>query len=193
MKKTLLLTLFAMTSIFGMAQEKTYTDKLTVSVNGESSTQDATVIVETLESGNINFKLNNFVLLDGEGGMMGVGNIQIDDLVLTDGSFSFQGDLLITEGNLEGVDTWIGPMLGPVPLDLKGKMTEEKLYVTIGIDMMESLGQIIDVQFGSDIEAGVQCIRLETTENATYDLSGRRIAPNTKGLYIQNGKKYIRK
>ncbi|MBP5514298.1 MAG: InlB B-repeat-containing protein [Bacteroidaceae bacterium] len=164
MKKLLLIAITALTSLVAMAETKTFTDQLTVSVNGESSTQQATVMVEDLGNGNINFRLPNFVLVatseDPETGevteaKMGVGNIVVDNLPLTKGDnynyFEYSGDLMITEGDMEGVDMWIGPMISPIPLVLTGKITNDKVYVNIDIDMMATLEQIIHVEFGKDL------------------------------------------
>ena len=45
---------------------------------------------------------------------------------------------------------WMGPMFGEIPMNLKGKMNDEKLYVTIDIDMQETIGQVVYVQLGTD-------------------------------------------
>lgn len=157
MKKLLLIAIAAMSSLVAMAETKTFTDQLLVSVDTEDGkqemTQEATVTVEFLENGNINFVLKNFVLADEETSI-GVGNIAVNDLPLTKGdnfdTFAYKGDLEISEGDLEGVDMWVGPYLGAIPLDLNGKITDEKVFVCIDIDMQESIGQIIHVEFGKD-------------------------------------------
>ena len=157
MKKLLLIVTTAMMSLMAMAETKTFTDQLLVSVDTEDGkqemTQEATVTVEFLENGNINFVLKNFVLADEETSI-GVGNIAVNDLPLTKGdnydTFAYNGNLEITEGDLEGVDMWVGPYLGAIPLDLKGKIDSEKVFVCIDIDMQESIGQIIHVEFGQD-------------------------------------------
>ena len=179
---------------------KVYDDNIVVRVN-ESVTDPmaASVKVERLSNGNINFSLPDFIM-DLEGNKMYVGNITIDDLPLieSDGKRSYElinynGMLRITEGS-DDSQFWIGPELGFIPLRMKGKLTADKLYVTIDIDMQESLSQTISVEFGSDIANGISSVSNEqlTKDNAVYDLSGRRIVKPTKGLYIQNGKKIIR-
>ena len=156
MKKFLLTVLCALFCLCGMAQsEKVYTEPLVVTINGESTEpQDASVTVVDNGNGTINFVLNNFVLnLGGE--EMGVGNIELNDLEVKESVFGMKyfnyDDLLtIVEGNKEGVDTWMGPMLGEIPLVLAGKMNENNLYVTIDIDMQATLGQIIYVKLGAN-------------------------------------------
>ena len=133
---------------------KQYTDGLVVTINEESTDpMETTVTVETLETGDINFVLKNFNLM----GEINVGNIIVEELMLEEGpgyqTFLFNGYLDITAGDVEGVEeeTYLGPIISPVPLELKGKISDEKLYVTIDIDMMDMLGQSIYVTFGTDL------------------------------------------
>ena len=179
---------------------KIYEDNLVVRVNDVvTDPMSASVKVERLSNGNINFSLPDFVMVL-EGSSMYVGNIEIEDLPLIDGAdkrsyelINYNGMLRITEGS-DSEQTWIGPLLGFIPLRLKGKLTDDKLFVTIDIDMEESLGQTISVDFGSDIANGITSVDngQGTMDNAIYDLSGRRVQKASKGIYIQNGKKFIR-
>lgn len=156
MKKTLLTFFCALTALFAAAQtEKIYTEPLVVTINGESTEpQNTAVTVIENGDGTINFELKNFVLTVGEESL-GVGNIALENLAVTeteDGlkAFAYDGPLVITEGDKEGIDTWIGPILGEIPLVLVGKMSDDKLYVTIDIDMQSVIGQVIYVQLGTD-------------------------------------------
>lgn len=143
------------TDNFPPANGKIFTEPLVVTINGASTdpqNTDVTVIFNA--DGTINFELKNFVLTLGDDDM-GVGNIALENLAVTeteDGlkAFAYDGPLFITEGNKEGIDTWIGPILGEIPLVLVGKMSDDKLYVTIDIDMQEAIGQVIYVQVGTD-------------------------------------------
>lgn len=157
MKKFLLTIACVAMSMTAMAQDVlNFTDQLEVTINGMSTSQETTVSVEILEDGYINFILNNFALNDGEDEMP-VGNIEVNNLFLYDCGmyqrFSYDANLKIKEGDKEGVDQWLGPMLGNVPLKLNGKLSDDKLYVSIDIDMMKDLGQIICVKFGTDFPA----------------------------------------
>lgn len=159
MKQTLLAIAMFMAALFGAQAQtsKTYTDYLVVTINDESSTPQSANINVTVADNLMTFALKNFCLVAGED-KLGVGNIELDNIALTatetEGVYSFavnQG-ITITEGDLEGVDVWIGPSLGEIPIALKGTICNEKLYVTIDIDMMSSLGQIIRVQVGNPID-----------------------------------------
>lgn len=156
MKKFLLTIAAAMTAFSAMAAQ--YNDKLTVTVKTESgattSVQDATVEVETLSNGNIDFNLKNFILTSEDGGEIPVGNIAISGLPLTRGdnfsTFSCDDDIEIESGDDES-QFWLGPMLGEVPLVMNGKMTDSKLYAVIDIEMLvNGEEQQIHVEFGTD-------------------------------------------
>lgn len=181
-----------------------YTDDLVVTIDGESiEPQKTTVYLAANEGGTYDFILNNFVLVSDDD-EIGVGNIVIKDLIPNHGeadsdvfTLKFDGDLLITEGNKPGVDMWIGPMLEEIPLKLVAKVSEEKMYVTIDIDMMDSLGQVIYVTFGHDFNGkdddAIHGIAAgKDAEQQIYTLSGIRVQKATRGLYIINGKKVVK-
>ena len=152
MKKFLLTMAVALTALFATAQTKTYTDNLVVTIDGESTEpQETTISVAENADGTYCLSLNNFVL----GGEIKVGNIVVDNIQATDKhgikEFATLQNINITAG--EGnADEWLGPLLGEVPVDIKGKMTDEKLYCTIDIDMSATLEQVIYVTFGTEFE-----------------------------------------
>jgi hypothetical protein len=156
MKKTLLTIFCSLVSLFGVAQNaKVYTEPLVVTINGETSEpQTAEITVVDNGNGTINFVLQNFFLSSGEE-QMPVGNVCVENIPVTTGTdglqyFAFEGPITIQPGTIEGVDMWMGPMIGEIPLKLEGKMNEEKLFVTIDIDMQAMLQQVISVQLGTD-------------------------------------------
>ena len=191
MKKILLTMFMAVTTMFAMAQTKTYTEDLVVTTNGESTEpQQTTISVEQNANGTYTLALNNFVL----GGMIKVGNIVIEDITVEENnnikSFTVDQNIIITAG--EGnADDWLGPTLGEVPVKLTGKMNDEHLYCTIDIDMSEMLDQIINVVFGSeDNVTSIDSINAENGAKVIYDITGRRVNEiTTAGIYIVNGKK----
>lgn len=130
---------------------KDYTDYLTVSINGTATEQKATVSVEEA-AGSYTFTLKNLVLSLG-GQPMPIGTIKIDNLKLT----TLNGqELLMTQRNitLENGDDptyegqWMGPMLQEVPIDFIARVSDERVYASIGIKMV-ALNQTIEVTFGS--------------------------------------------
>lgn len=180
---------------------KVYNDQIVVSVNDYTTDAiPASVEVTPLTDGGINFTLKNFQMT-GEDLDMKVGNINIEDLALVEGpgykTFNYTGNIFITPGDEAGVaeDEWVGPMLGQIPLRMRGRITDDKLYVTIDIDMVE-LGQVIFVTFGSKIEAdptvGISSIATPAVSSTVvYDLQGRRVR-SAQGLRIEGGKLVVR-
>lgn len=132
-----------------------YTEQLILTINGESTApQEANVVVIENANGTITFELKNFFLSVG-GESMPVGNIRVENIPVTTGEdglthFSFNGIIQLQPGDMQGVDAWYGPMLGDIPLVLQGKMNDDKLFVTIDIDMMDTIQQICYVQLGTD-------------------------------------------
>lgn len=185
---------------------KTFTEDLYVVVNGLiNGPQSTSFQVSMPAEDKINFSLKNFMLNDGETSMP-IGNIEVNDITVEDGEFEFQGDIQITDGDVEGVEFWMGPMLGNVPLNLRGEAVSEdllKVYIAI---TMEDLGQDIEVFLGYTEEEVHRAVGIEgiaadgakaakTINNgAMYNLSGQRIlTPAKNSIYIMNGKKYIAK
>ena len=188
MKKFLLTVAMATCTLFAMAQ-KNYTDDLVVTIDGASSPVQSSII-EVVDNGDntCTLTLKDFFLKSG-GIDMPIGTIVLTNIPVqaTEKGYS------TIETNQIIVHDWVGPMLGEIPVDLKGKMSAEKLYCTIDIDMSGSLGQIIEVVFGSDfVETSINGVEAENGAVVVYDLLGRRVKDVvTPGVYIVNGKKMI--
>lgn len=209
MRRFLLLT-FACALLCSMrgAETLSFTDNLVVTVDGEATPAlEASISVEIDDEGMMNLSLSDFVLtVSGED--MYVGNIYVEGISLTseDGYYSFSAEqtINITDGSDASV-FWVGPYLGDVPLVISGKVTTEKMYCVIDIDMSSTIGQIINVVFGSDdftsSVAGVRAadevelvdvytlggvmVRQQVTKDAA--LEGLR-----EGVYIVGGEKVVR-
>lgn len=201
---------FGLCALFGFAQtSKTYSDNLVVTINDESTPpMPAQIFVEELGDGTCNLSLKNFTLVMGEESLP-VGNINLDGIVLKDEgafrSFSTQQVITIQPGDDENIPegSWFGPMLGEVPIDMQGRITGDKLYCTIDIDMQESLGQTIGVTFGS-LETAIHSATaaMAAARVDVYNVNGRCIRRGVaakdalnglgRGIYVVNGKKIIK-
>lgn len=144
-------TLFCAVLMTLSAMATDYKGNLTVSINGEGSTQPATIsIVEN--AGKYNLSILNFMLGEGES-VLPVGNIVIENVTgavagnLT--TLYVNKNITIQKGNATGIadDAWLGPMLGEVPVKMSSSFnTNGFLGVNIDINMM-TLGQVINVTF----------------------------------------------
>lgn len=173
---------------------RSYEDNLVVTVNGISTEQRTTINVDEKVDGTYTLSLNNFMLASEEG-VIPVGNIVLHNIEteVTDGvhAFAVNQEIVITNGSVEA-DFWMASILGNVPVDLTGKMTEHKLYCNIDIDMTGTLGQTINVKFGQEDLSGIEDITVENVSDVIYDLTGRKVnAITTAGIYIVNGKKVL--
>ena len=183
MKKTLLSLALALLSSLSMSANE-YTDKLVVTVNGLSTQQNATISVVKNDDGTYNFNLKNFMLKMGDQSM-GIGNITLNNLKAATSSkgdvVSTHRDITITKGDDPNVDTWMGPMLGTIPLDLKLLVNEEKLYTLIDIDMQKTMGQTIHVTFGDNYQLPNSGFEDYRTEQITkLDDSYKQITVNVE-------------
>ncbi len=156
---------------------KIYTEPLVVTINDVTTpSQEADIKVVDKKDGTIDFELKNFMLVVG-GNQMPVGNIALTNIAVTDGedgikNISYDGSVMITEGDMEGVDFWAGPVIceanGAIPIVLRGMLNDEKLYVTIDIDMTNTdLAQMIYVKIGSKYLNGI-----DYTEPYTVSVNG---------------------
>ncbi len=129
---------------------KEFIDNLQVTLDGTPmEPQQASIFVTDKGNGKYTLSLPNFILGTGADAMP-VGTITIEDVegTETDGvvKLSTTQTITITDGDLEGVDGWLGSLLGEVPVTLNAEMTGDKLYAEIDIPFN---GMIIKVVFGS--------------------------------------------
>ena len=205
-------TLFCAVLLTLSAMATDYKGNLTVSINGEGSTQPATIsIVEN--AGKYNLSILNFMLGEGES-VLPVGNIVIENVTgavagnLT--TLYVNKNITIQKGNVAGIadDAWLGPMLGEVPVKMSSSFnTNGFLGVNIDIDMVSTLGQVIKVTFenvgnhfqmpNSDFETwsdknkapkhwhGFESVKGKlsgTAKSKTKLVSSKNVRPGSKGL-----------
>ena len=206
MKKILLGFCMAACALFASAKD--YTDKLVVTINGVSTPgQETTIGVETADDGTLNVSLLNFTLDAGGGNYMYVGHINVNGIELADegsyDSFSVSQVINIPKGDNDSL-SWIGPMLGDVPIEMTGKLSDDKFYCAIDIEMV-MLGQTIHVIFGTDdFTSSVLSAKTDDPDKLVdvYTLLGTLAKSNVRkanaldglqrGIYIVDGKKVIK-
>ena len=131
----------------------TYDKYIVVGVNGKYYEPVSSPIEVTYnDNQTIDFNLKNFSI-DG----LYVGNITLPGLAIDEnGNFAFDGEIQISKGDKEGVESWIGPELGNIPVALKGTINnnDDYFYVKIDIDFQKKK-QKINVEVGDLANATV--------------------------------------
>ena len=164
---------------------KTYTDQMVVSLDGKPNpAQTASIDVTEQADGKYTLTLADFTA-SIMGSPINVGTIEITDLEATeeDGikNLSYEGDITIKEGS-EGTK-W--SMAGKtMPITLTAKMTDNKLYAVIDIDLTIMK---VNVVFGdNDFTSGINSptTAVENGTEAIYDLGGRKLNEMQKGINI---------
>lgn len=147
-------TLIAATAVSLAAMATDYTGNITVSINGEGSTQQTTIKVEQNEDNTYKLSINNFNLVSPET-TINVGNIVLDNMkgYTINGVTTVVADqnITITEGDEPDVPFWLGPVLGEVPIILVAQFDNTNAKADIDIDLSdpEKLGQFINVKFNT--------------------------------------------
>lgn len=126
----------------------TYNCHLKVVINGEATEQEEVPVVVTADNGAYSLSLKNFVLWMGDFPMP-VGNIEVTGVEGVDEygytTIKFADKIQITAGDDPRYETWAGPLLGDVPLDMTARFTDTAASADIDIDLQSMMGQMISV------------------------------------------------
>lgn len=148
MRKIFTLVLVAMTAVAARATD--YNVPITVTINGVSSEQMG-VITVVENDGLYDLTVKNF-MLQTVSGPMGVGHVELKGIEpYQDGDATLlltQDQVQMTDGDDPSVPVWMASTLPPVNVLLRGKIEGDHLRCYLDIDMMESLGQLIQVSMG---------------------------------------------
>ena len=148
MKK--IFTFFAAAALAMSAFATDYTGKITVTINNEPTTQDATITINQNEDGTYVLNIKNFRLTT-DGTTMDVGNIVLDNMkgYTINGTTTVVADqsITITEGDDPNITFWMGPLLNEVPIILAAQFDDTKAKADIDIDMRGIMQQFIYVKF----------------------------------------------
>lgn len=133
-----------------------YTDQLLVLVNGEGSTQQATISVDE-HDGLYDLNLKNFMLMNGDTPVP-VGNVELKDIVperAGDAIFlRTSQNITVTAGDQPDVAFWMGTMLGELPVQVTAVLNGDRMCALIDLDLSDMLGQIVNVRFGEALVSG---------------------------------------
>lgn len=205
MKKVFLFITMMLTAVTSFAQDDltkyvndAYSGYVVVKINEEvTDPLPADVTISKKEGNKIDFTLKNFMLIAG-GNEMPIGNINVNGIQLMPSAkantteFENKQVILIDEGDAEGVPMWFGPMLGEIPVELKGEAAGDDIDIDIEIDMMATLEQMIHVDFYATGTSGItNLVADKKSDNNIYNVIGQKVSASAKGLKIANGRKYV--
>lgn len=205
MKKVFLFITMMLTAVTSFAQDDltkyvndAYSGYVVVKINEEVTDPLPADVTINKQTGNvIDFTLKNFMLIAG-GNEMPIGNINVNGIQLMPSAkantteFENKQVILIDEGDAEGVPMWFGPMLGEIPVELKGEAAGDDIDIDIEIDMMATLEQMIHVDFYATGTSGItNLVADKKNDNNIYNVIGQKVTASAKGLKIANGRKYV--
>ena len=155
------------------AQATDYDVPVTVTVNDASSEQTG-IITVVEHDGLYDLTVKNFILQGEE--PMYVGNVEIKDIkpYQVDNTTLLLSNqtVQIVAGDDPAAPFWLGPMLPPIPMELRGKIENGELRCYLDIDMRESLEQFITVSIGGGYQMPNQSF-----EN-WHTSTGKNVEPN---------------
>ncbi len=150
MKK--LFTLLFVAAVATAARATDYDVPLTITVNGVSVEQNGNISVVVDNNGLYDLTVKNFMLQSTDG-PMGVGNVEVKGIKpIQEGNATLlltNQAITITAGDDPSVSFWMGPMIGEIPVDLRGKIVNGNLRCYLDINL-EALEQVIQVAIGGD-------------------------------------------
>lgn len=168
MKKVFTLLAAAVLTLSASATD--YTCPLKVTVGGSTEDAGQTVIsIDEGTEGTVTLKLKNFTFSG-----LPVGNITLEAQTVQCGTVTQLGGwddaATITPGDTPGVDEWMGPSLGEMPILFRGRLAKEKLDAVILINMCTSGLGVIRVDVGNHPEEIGQLTNagFERFHTATY-------------------------
>ena len=139
------------TYVFTIVKEQTnFTDGLSVKLEGSGTFpfSDATIqLVKELDN-SYSFQLKNFSLGQGEGSLP-VGTIRIKNLTIDGNHITAKQTINIENGDDATVESWMGPALQDVPVELDATRNGDKLVANISI---EFYGMKIHVLFAPTVD-----------------------------------------
>lgn len=139
------------TYVFTIVKEQTnFTDGISVKLEGSGTfpISDATIqLVKELDN-SYSFQLKNFSLGQGEGSLP-VGTIRIKNLTIDGNHITAKQTINIENGDDATVESWMGPALQDVPVELDATRNGDKLVANIFI---EFYGMKIHVLFAPTVD-----------------------------------------
>lgn len=146
------------TYVFTIVKEQTnFTDGLSVKIEGSGTfpISDATIQLVKELDGSHTFQLKNFSLAQGQ---IPVGTIRIKNLTIDGNHITAKQTINIENGDDATVESWMGPMLQDVPVELDATRNGDKLVAKIFIGFFDMkihvlFAPTVDIDGTTDVKA----------------------------------------
>lgn len=148
------------TYVFTIVKEQTnFTDGISVKLEGSGTfpISDATIQLVKELDGSHSFQLKNFSLGQGEGSLP-VGTIRIKNLTIDGNHITAKQTINIENGDDATVESWMGPNLQDVPVELDATRNGDKLVAKIfigffGMKIHVLFAPTVDIDGTTDVKA----------------------------------------
>lgn len=177
-----------------------FVEPLVITIN-EESVPGGDITVYLAKSGDeiYDFELPNFMLDMGGGVYAPIGTIRLTGIEMEERGdvqcFTKEQTIQILPGTDERFEPeqWLGPTLGDLPVVLdEGYVYDGHIYVHLSIDMMASLGQLIEVTVGdkTNIPGSVTGIGEVKSGNKAGGLKDGKYFIGNRVIVVKKGKRY---
>lgn len=194
---------FVLCSLVAEAQEIVYyTEDVSLTVNKETyPTETFTFPLEKMGNGKYRCRYEN-IKFDLDDGEIALGTIEVElDGKEVDGVVVFdqKKNVRVQKGDDPDVSFWMGPSLGSVPVTVKGRLDDDHFYAVIDFKawlLIVPYTVHAEVGHPENVREPVTAIRSLGEETSArhqiYDLQGRPVQKDAKGIVITDGKKVVR-
>jgi len=187
--------LFAAMTVADATTTKTYNGTLKIKVSVLTSTQKGVNVYYDDNGGKGDrIRMENTVV-NVAGQEIAVGNITVVDVKNENGKISSSSNgtdnnILLSDGNDASME-WIGSSIGGVQGDVTGTMTADGMTLSIPLKVSKiSMSITFEGKLSS---TGIKDVNAGEKASAAYSVTGVRVSPDSKGLVIMNGKKFVNK
>ena len=141
-------------------------------------------------------ELDKWSFLLGGCDPLGIGNIKLSNLPLTDEgekkSFKGTGKATLTPGTLPGIAFWMASFAKSIDMKAEGYVTADSLNFALDF-RVPRMPVAMKVRFGNWAVTGLRTAVNDAQTAAVYTLDGRRLQalPARGGVYIVGGRKVV--
>lgn len=200
MKKIALIIAVMAFSLIAAAQEGTYTGALKATVGGifgpYSPAENVDFVITKNADNTINVAIPGYTLSDTPVGKIVIGEYTVSNIAYDESKGAYYRDY--TKDGITMDFTMVGKKknyeitkTGDITMKIEGS----KLTVTNNLCPGKMpVGDVAETFEGTASASGISATTAESGKTATtYNMSGMTVSPDTRGIVIRGGKKYVNK